>query len=191
MIIGGAVVQKPGVDRLPCGRKGQVCRGSCIRVGLIEIDHRDLYLQAGVRIAEPQAQFALHGEQAHLLGNVGQEEESDVATDYIRKIGVESAADADRVGGKVQLSDDQELAVGAELQEDLAVENLFGGVDGKHLGPAGDHHRRGEGGEETGGPGKARRLHGLNGVVLPYNLILDFGQPSFRGGLGWHPELPQ
>ena len=67
----------------------------------------------------------------------------------LRQVGVEAAADRDVVGGEVQLADDQDLAVGRELDRDLAVEDLLRGVDREDLRRAGDRHRRGERGREA------------------------------------------
>ena len=116
------------------------------RVGAVEDVEADLVARG---VPEAHLQLAVEGEQAHLVGDVGQEQDGGVALGDLGEVDVEPAREREVVGGEVQLADDQDLAVGGDLEDHLAVEELLGGVDREDLRRAGDHHRRGERGQEA------------------------------------------
>ncbi len=76
----------------------------------------------------------------HLFRNVGQEKDPDIAANNIGKIRVKLSTDADIVGGKIQFPGDEELAVGAELDNDLAVEHLLRCIHGINFPTTGNGH---------------------------------------------------
>ena len=126
-------------------------------------------------VLEAHLEAAGNGEQADLVGDVCEEEHGHAAGGNARQVGVEAAADAERTVGEVQFSDDQDLAVGADLDDHLAVENRVGSIDGVDLGAAGDGHRRGEGGEES-----TQRRVVFDGAVLGRDLVLHLVKPKVR-----------
>ena len=140
-----------------------IVRADQAHIGLpgLRIDHREHGFLAGVRVAEAHLEAAVDGEQLHLVGNIGQEQDGGLAGGDLRQIGIQPPGDGQIVGGEVELADDQDLAIGGDAQNDLAVEHFLGGVDGEELGAAGDQHRRGKGGGET-----VLRRVGLNRAVL-------------------------
>ena len=174
-----AVVQRHEADRAAVARAGELRRG----LGRRRLDDGELDLLP-VRPAEAHLQAAVQGEQPHLVRNVGQEQHGDLARGHLRQVGVELAADTDVVRGEVQLADDQELAVGAEADDHLAVEHLLRGVDREHLRAAGDQHRRGEGRREA-----VHRRVLLDRRVLGDDLQPDAGQPLVGRLHRGQPEL--
>ena len=97
------------------------------------------------RVAEAHLQLALDRQEADLVGDVGEEEHRRRTRRDVRQVGVELAADAQAVVEEVQQADDQELAVGRELHDHLAVEERLARVDVEDPRRAGDRHRRREG----------------------------------------------
>ena len=152
------------------------------RIGLagFRIDHREAGLLAGIGVAEAHLEAAVDGQQLYLVGNVGQEQHGGLAGGDLRQVRIQAAGDRQVVGGEVELADHQDLAVGGDAQDDLAVEGFLRRVDGEDLGAAGDQHRRGE----RGGEAVLRRI-GLDRAVLRDHLRLDARQPlvgAERGG---------
>ncbi len=147
--------------------------------------HDDLELDLLARgVAEAHLELAVHGEDPDLVGHVGQEEHGDVAARHLREVGVELAAERDVVAGEVELADDEELAVGGDLHDHLAVEDLLRGVDRVDLRRAGDRHRRGERRQEAVHARVVRDPLGLQ-----RDLLLQAGQPLVGGEVGRQPEL--
>ena len=102
-------------------------------------DVKGHFLAGGV--AEARLQLSVQGQQPHLVRDVGQEEHHDLAAGDVAEVGVEPATDADAVVGEVQLADDEELPVRADLDDDLGVEDLLRGIEGVQLRAPGDDHR--------------------------------------------------
>ena len=162
-----------------------VIRTGQTRVGLARcrLDHLELDLLT-VDVAESHLQLAVDRQQLDLVGDVGEEQHSDIAGGNLAEVGIELAANADVIRGEVQFADDQELAVGAEAYHHLTVEDLLRGIDGEDLGAAGDQHRRGESRGETVHAG-VRLYH----PVLGHDLLLDGCQPLVGGLAGRQAEF--
>ena len=116
-----AVLQSAGAHHATFVRADQP------RVGLARprIDHGEGCLLAGVRITEAHLETAVDGEQLNLVRDIGEEEHSRLAGGDPGQIGIQPAADAQVVGSEVEFADDQYLSVGADAQDDLAVEDLL------------------------------------------------------------------
>ena len=136
------------------------------------------------RVAEAHLDLAVDGQEADLVGNVGEEQHRHVAVGDAREICVEATADADVILREVELADDQELAVRGDLHDDLAVEDFLGGEERVDAGRAGDRHRRGEGRQE---PALARV--GSDRGRLERDLLLEAGEPLVCCLLGRQAEL--
>ena len=147
------------------------------------VDHVEGDFFAG-GVAEARLQLSVYGQQPHLIRNVGQEEHHDLAARDVAEVGVQLAADADAVVGEVQLADDEELAVGADLDGDLCVEDLLGGVQGIQLRAARDDHRRRERRGEAVEVGIGRQQ-----LRLAHDLLLDRLEPLLGRQLRRQPEL--
>ena len=144
------------------------------------IDHGEGGFLAGVGVAEAHLEAAVDGQQLHLIGNVGQEQHGGLTCRDLRQIGIQARTDGKIVGGEIELAHHQELAVGRDAQNDLAVEGFFRGVDGEDLGAAGDQHGR----SKCRGEAVFRGV-GLDRAVLLDHLRLDTRQPligRLRGG---------
>ena len=139
-----AAVELRHRDRVAGARAAQA--GGRLRGRLARDDELDL---AAGRVAEAHLQAAVHRQQLDLLGHVGEEQHRHLARADAREVRVEPAGDRDVVVGEVELADDQELAVGRDLDDDLAVEQLLARVDRVDLRAAGDRHRRRERGREA------------------------------------------
>ena len=151
--------------------------GNRVRRNRVHHVERHLFTR---RITEAHLQLAVDGEQPDLIGDVREEQHHDIARSDLREIRVKLRAQADVVRREVQLARDEELAVRAELDDDLSVEDLFGGVNGENLRTARDGHGRGEGGGET----IETRVR-LNRAVLQHDLALH----AFEPGIGRHHLL--
>ena len=151
--------------------------GNRVRRNRVHHVERHLFTR---RITEAHLQLAVDGEQPDLIGDVREDQHHDSARSDLREIRVKLRAQADVVRREVQLARDEELAVRAELDDDLSVEDLFGGVNGENLRTARDGHGRGEGGGET----IETRVR-LNRAVLQDDLALH----AFEPGISRHHLL--
>ena len=178
--------QRVDVDAAAAARRlhdlrGRRLSGSPAGARVLVRNGEDDLLAGGV--AEAHLQLAVQREHAHLVGDVGQEEDRDVAVGDLGQVGVQATGDRELVGGEVELALDQELAVGRDLDRHLAVEDLLGGVDRVDLGRAGDRHRRGEGCSEA-----VQRRVGVQGRGLQRHLLLEAREPLVRRHRGGQVE---
>ena len=175
-----AAGERAGADRAAVHRAGK------LGVGLagLRIDHLEGDFLAGLGVAEAHLEAAVDGEQLHLVGDVGEEQHRRLARGDLRKIRIQPGGDAQGAAGEVQLADHQELTVGAQADDDLAVEGLLRGEVRVDLGAAGDQHRRGKGGGEA----VLRRVE-LDRQVLRDDLLLDASEPLLRRERGRQREV--
>ncbi len=142
-------------------------------VGLarLRIHHREGRLLP-LRIAEAHLELPVNREELHLIRNVRQEQHRRLARRDLREVRIQPARNREVVRREIQLPDNQELAVRAETDDDLAVEDFLGGVNGEDLRPARNQHGLGERGGEAVQTGV-----GLQGQILLHHLPLHAGQP--------------
>ena len=117
----------------------------------------------------------MDGQQTNLIRDIREEQNRHVACGNVRKIGIKLATNREIIRSKIELADNEELAIGADLDLYLAIKDLFRSVDSEHFSATGNRHRRSKRSSKPIGS----RI-GLYALVLIDNLILDLINPLLR-----------